>query len=962
MRPAFAMQFASFPRSLVNTLLFIAALAVGSSVSAQQPTTPAPSGDAATQLDAIEVTGSRIKRVDVEGPLPVEMVTRQDIERAGYQSVEQLLRALSSAESIGGTQLSTGAGSSTFGVSTVSMRGLGEDRTLVLVNGRRVSPQAGFGGIAVNINLIPLAAIERVEVLKDGASSIYGSDAVAGVVNFILRKNFHGVEFAGTAGGPTRDGGGESSRLSLTGGLTAGRFNFTGSVSTENENALFGRDREFSRSGTVLPFFVSGATGQGNIEGSYTPGDGVTPYTTSEEAARRGPGFGASPATGFGNPQADTANDPSAPIDNCAAIRMFLNPDPALTTKDSPFCAYDSAPDVGLVPDRELLNFTGNFSFKLTSNHELFGDIIWGENEVTQEIQPSPLRRSFLLTDALFAQQGIDPVLLVRPANPNYQVAADFLTAYGHGALVGQPVAVTARVFDFGGRTSQDITSQTRFVFGARGDFTSDLEYELALLRNESELEGNVIAGYFSQTKFVNVVNQTDSDYNPWSLQQSDTFNQRLAASGAKYVGPTLNSKSTSDQIEGLLRGRLFAMPSGTMQFATGLQYRAEDYKNSPSAALATGDIAGLGGAVPPVDQERKVSALFGEVNIPILESLEGGLGLRYDDYDDVGSSVNYKVSAGWRPITEVLLRANTGTGFRAPSMEELYEPQTLGASEQFDDPATGQTDLQVNSLTGGNPLLEPEESQQTSLGVVWQATNALSFSADFWQINIEQAIILPSAQLIVSRFRAGDPAYAGLVTLSPSNDVDSIIQVLQNTGELDITGIDLGFGFDQALGNLGRLNLSLNGTYLDDFEELTPSGETSNKVGTIVDLSGAPVIGADGGGVALRWKHIAAATWSFSNFSTSLVQNFYRGYEMGQDLNGTRRFVPSQAIYDLNVGYSGLPNTALGIGIRNIFDTDPPIYVPVSNQFQSGFDAALEDPRRQFVYATASYTFALPR
>lgn len=919
-------------------------------VSAQDA--PAGSGLSAvdiTEIETIEVTGSRLKRSEAETSLPVEVVTRKDIERAGYQSVEQLLSALTSASSIGGTQLSTGAGLSTFGMSTVSMRGLGEDRTLVLVNGRRMAAQAGGGGIAVNINTIPLAAVERVEVLKDGASSIYGSDAVAGVINFILKKDYEGLELSAMGGQPTRSGGGDGYQFALTGGygnLSKDRFNVTASISGEREKALFGADRNFSKRGTVLPFFSGGATGQGNIEGAYTPGNGQ-PYTMAQEAARTQLGFGDSPFSGYGNPL--------AALGQCADIAMVEAPQP--TAGGKPYCDFDAAPFVGLIPDRDQLSFSSSFTFKITENHQLFAEALWSESKVTQSIQQSPVRRSFNLTDDLFRTQGVDPVLLVRPGNPAYQIAADYLNANGFGSIVGQPLAVTARVFDFGPRVNEDTATQSRYIVGAKGLITDNFDYEVAYTRNESELKGKATDGYFSLVAFGRVVNQPDSDYNPWSLTQSDTFKQRLADAGAKYVGATLNAQSNTDQIDALVRGGLFALAGGSAQFAGGVQLRKEEYINKPSPALETGDIAGLGGAVPPVNKDRDAMAAFAEFSFPVLESVELGAGLRYDDYDDVGSTFNYKFNVAYRPISSVLLRASTGSGFRAPSLEELYEPQSLGSSEQFDDPGTGAQNLQVNSLTGGNENLEPEESKQWSLGTVWQVNNALSVSLDYWQIKIDDAITTPSAQLVVSRFRAGDPAYAGLVELNQNGDVSSIVQTLQNTGELEVKGIDVGFVFNQPIA-FGRIEVVMNGSYLIQFDETTPSGEISRKVGTIVDMDGNPVIGADNGGVALRWKHVLAGSWILENWSATLVQNFYKGYEMGHDLNDVRRFAPSQSIYDLNVSYSGLKNTTLAIGVKNLFDTDPPTFIPVSNTFQSGYDASLEDPRRQFVYVSASYKF----
>lgn len=955
-RESVALTAATFSAAILMNPLVVHAQA---EADAQTPT-PATTEQ---RLDTVEVTGTLIKRVDAEGSLPVQIVSRQEIERAGYQSVEQVLAALSATSSIGGTQLSTGAGTSTFGVSTVSMRGLGDNRTLVLVNGRRLAAQAGNDGSVVNINTIPLAAIERVEVLKDGASSVYGSDAVAGVVNFILKKDFTGLEAAATFGQPTRSGGGKNTRLSLTGGVVEGRFSFTGSASLEKETALYGRDRDFAKNGTVLPYFVSGATGQGNIEGAYTPGDGSTPYTSAQESARRQAGFGGSPGTGYGNPLAAS--------DNCAAIRMFLNPTP--TSKGAPFCAYDSAPDVGLVPDRDLKSLTGNFSFKLNDNHELFGDALWAQSEVTQSIQPSPARRSFFTpSDTRFNETGTDPVLLVRPGNAAYDnIAVPYLQAMSaawdpangadpYAPLIGQPLAVTARVFDFGPRTSDDKSTQLRVVLGSRGMLPfADLGYEAAYAHNQSELKGTVTSGYFSQQRFASVVNQPDSDYNPWSLQQSATFVQRLADSGAVYAGPTLNAKTSTDQLDGMIRGTVTQLPAGALQFASGLQLRKESYTNNPSPALESGDIAGLGGATPAVDRKRDASALFGEINVPIIETLEAGAGLRYDRYDDVGNATTYKANLSWRPLAPLLVRASTGSGFRAPSMIELYQPQVIGTSEQFNDDGpggTGQTDIQVPALSGGNPNLKPEKSRQNSVGVVFQATSAFSAGMDLWWIKIKDSIIAPSAQLVVSRFRAGDPAYQNDVTLN-GNDIDQITTLLSNTGSLDISGVDIGLSYKEAIGP-GKLALTLDGTYMTRFDETTPSGEVSSKVGTNVDFTGAPVIGADGGGVSLRWKHIATASWTQGVWAFTAVQNFYKGYEMGHDLNDARRFVPSQALYDASVSFTGVPQATIGLGVRNIFDTDPPIYIPSSNQFQSGYDAAMEDPRRRYVYVSGSYKF----
>jgi iron complex outermembrane recepter protein len=890
-------------------------------------------------LDRVEITGSSIKRIDVEGSLPVQTVTREDIERSGVTSTEQLLQSITAASSAGGTANATGAGSSTYGLATISLHGLGEERTLVLVNGRRLAIFANPSVAAVNVNVIPLAAIERVEVVKDGASGVYGSDAIAGVVNFILKKDYQGLELNVSTGTPTRDGGGQNHGVSVVGGignLQKDRYSVTFSASLEKDFPLFAKDRKFAATGNQFPYIVSGATGQGNIEGAYTPG--VGPQA----------GFGGSPGTGYGNPLAAS--------DTCGTINMFLNPTP--TSKGAPYCTFDSNTFVGLLPKRDLINLTANGAVKVSDAVELFGDVLFSKSTVTQRFQPSPIRRSFLLTDGEFANQGVDPALLISPSNPNYQIAADYLNANGFGSIVGQPLAITSRVFDFGLRTSEDESKQTRLVVGSRGTLFG-LDYEVAAAHNESKTSGSVPDGYFSQVAYARVINAPGSDWNPWSLTQSAAFNAALAAAGAKYTGGTIESKSTADGIDGKITGELGKLPGGTVQYALGAAYRQEKLQTTPSAALGTGDIAGLGGATAPVDVKRKVASVFAELLLPISKSLEGTLAVRGDKYSVVGDSMNYKAALSWRPNQTFLVRGSVGTSFRAPSLIDLYTPVTLGTSEQFDDPFTGETDLQVNALNGGKSDLKPEKSQQETLGIVFQPTPNFSAAVDLFNVRVKDYIQTPSAQLIVSRFRAGDPAYANLVTLDGSGSVAEINQLLSNTGGSTVRGIDLDLRYSENVAD-GKFSARLFGTYMLKFDETTPSGAISHRVGTIVDPAGNPVSGADNGGVVLRWKHALTGTYSTGAWAFTATQNFAAGYEAGRNaIDNDRNFIPSFSTYDANITYTGIKNLRLAIGARNLFDKNPPgVFTPVSNQFQGGYDITQYDPRGRFVYVAAGYKF----
>ena len=901
---------------------------------------------AMAQEQRVEITGSAIKRVDAEGALPITVITREEIARSGAINTEELVNSIAAVASIGGINNATGAGSSTAGRSTISLRGLSGGRTLVLVNGRRLAVSVGGLGGSVNVNNIPLAAIERVEVLKDGASSIYGSDALAGVVNFILAKDFKGVDLGISGGAPSRDGGGKTQKATVVAGIgdiARDRYNITASLSQDKETALFAKDRDFAKTGNVFPWIVAGATGQGNIEGPYNLGTRVNGVWRE---GTRGPGFGNSPGTGYGNPL--------AAMDKCADINMFKNPTNT-APKNTPYCTFDSNAFVGLIPERETSNLTLNGVFRASDALEFFGDALYSKNIQTQRFQPSPIRRSFNITDAQFQAQGVDPVLLIKPSNPNYKIAADYLTATGFGSIVGQPLAITARVFDFGPRTQRDVTEQSRLVVGARGEVAGQ-SFELAYSSNKYELSGTVPDGYFSQVGYAKAV-QASNDWNPWSLNQSDAFKAAIAP--AKYTGDTLAGTAKTNIVDAKISGDVMNLPAGALAYALGTQFRDEKYQTRPSAALFSGDIAGLGGAQEPVDRSRKITSLFGELVIPIFKQLEGNVAARHDRYNDVGNSDTYKASLRWQPMKNLVVRGGVGTGFRAPTLVELWIPQTLGASAQFTDPRfPNNPNLQVNALTGGNPLLKPEKSKQASLGFVFQPMDAVSITADYWKIDVNGIITAPSTQEIVSRFRAGDPAYAGLVVLTADGQVDSTREINANVGSAKLEGIDVDVNAKFAVPG-GNLNVNLNGTYMIKYDQTSPGGTISRKVGTMVEANGDPVLEADGGGVVLRWKHKLSATYTTGPWGITLAQNYYTGYRTGdRQIDGVPNFVPDQSIYDMNVSYTGIKNLRLAVGVKNLLDKNPPIYVPASNQFQAGYDISLYDARARFVYGSVNYKF----
>ena len=910
-------------------LMFSSGVAVGLGLVAQGAM--AQDGNSGAPIQRVEITGSSVKRVDAETALPVQLITKADIARTGATSTEQLLQSIAAFSSAGATSNATGAGSSTGGLSSISLRGLGSARTLVLVNGRRLAAFAGSDGSSVNVNAIPLSAIERVEVLKDGASGVYGSDAVAGVVNFILTKKMEGVELNAGYGQPTTSGGGDNRKASIAGGFNTDKLSIVASASYEKEKALFGRDRDYASSSTKLPYFRGNATGSGNIQGNFIPGTGPADNLSTNSAT-------------YGNPLAANGN--------CAAIGMTQG-----AGKGAPYCVYDSAPLVGLTPDRELVNLTANLNYALNANTSLFADVLYSQSRVTQTYQGSPARSDFFESDGQFATQGVPAALLLYPSNPAYQsVAAPYLQSHGYGALVGQPLAITQRVLDFGPRQNIDLGKQSRIVVGAKGT-VADQDYEVALSHNESKLNSSVGTGYFSQVAYAKIINNPANNWNPWAAGGVQTGALADQIQTAAFTGDFLSAKSTSDAFDAKISGDFFKLGNITPQYAVGLQSRHESYVTNPSAAYESGDISGLGGSVVAIDRSRIVNSVFGELNIPFLKTLEGNIAVRDDKYNDVGNSANYKTSLRWQPVKSLLFRASYGTGFRAPTLVDLWTPQTVGTSEQFNDPKTGQSGLQVNALSGGNPNLQPEKSKQYSFGTVWQPTSSSSIGLDFFNINIRQILATPSAQEIVSRFRAGDPAYQNLVTLR-GDEVTGIRSVLANTGNANVQGIDF-FATWRGNFDFGRLDLNLNGTYMDKFDQTSPGGVVSHKVGTVVDGNGDPVIGAQNGGVILRYKHQLAGTWTTGPWATTLIQNFRSGYQVGHDLNDNKVFISRESIFDANVTYKGFENVTLALGVKNMFNRQPDTPgTSVTNQFQSGYDINQYDPRGRLVYVSAGVKF----
>jgi len=901
--------------------------------------------DAAQPTQRVEITGSSIKRVDAETALPVQIVTREDISKLGVTNTEQLLSTISATSAVGGTTTAEGAGASTYGEATVSLRGLGANRTLVLVNGRRLPMYATDTNGGVDINSIPLAAVDRVEVLKDGASGLYGSDAVAGVVNFILRKDFNGVELSVYAGRPTTAGGGASTKGSIVAGFgdfETDHFNLMASLDVGKESAIYGRQRSYANHGWETGIYDYPATGSGGL---YTPANANTALigTTAEKS--------------LGNPLAP---------DNCAANGSKYD-------ANDGGCYFDSSPFVPLTPDVMRINGALNLRARLNSDNEFFIESFISHNTTVTTEQYSPYKNVFLITDSLFAAKGVDPDIIMNPTNPAYPLA--YLQAYdtANGThIAGTPVAVAYRATDGGARVHTDEATLYHLATGFKGT-VSDFDYDATYSHNVSTVAETTQAGYQSQFALVSLLSGNDA-FNPYAQYQTPALAAKIAATD--YVGPMIASSLSTDAIDAKVSKDLYALPGGLLTFAAGVSFRKEQLNLRPSAAYMSGDIAGYGGQVLPLQASRDSHSVFAEIDAPILKSLDADVSVRNDHYPNA-SSTNPKLSLKFAPVSQIAFRGSVGTGFREPSLPELYDPQTLDTTTQFSNPYLSTPSHPVTGqypdTIGGNPDLKPEKSKQFSLGLVLQPIKSVSATVDYFHIRVSNEVTTLAPELIVDKAQAGNPTYQALVACDgkalgsdcTDGNITNILATNLNAGSVTVSGFDVDVSWKGDKSSWGQFGANLNGTLMSSYVEVLPDGTVQQSVARTVDADGNTInaVGSSNGGVIMRWKHSLQGTWDYGPYGAVLTQNYQAGYydsprADADPLNPVPVHHHPFETWDLQGSYSGIKNLTLSLGAKNFLNAQPPKAINAGQYFQTGYDPTYYDPHGRFVYGSMTYKY----
>jgi iron complex outermembrane receptor protein len=862
----------------------------------------------ADKLASVVITGSNIARTEIETALPVQVLTREDIERSGSATVGELMSKVSA--NVLGHNDALSIDSGTPGLSSINLRGIGSGNTLVLLNGRRIANYA-FDGSAVDVNSIPLAAIDRVEILKDGASAIYGADAVAGVVNFILRKNFTGLELTGFGSWPTQ-GGGRQLQASVTAGfgdLERDKYNVFVTATWQKDEALDAIDRSFSRTG-------------------YLPEQGVIQLAPQTFPAN----IFYVPVRRLFNPSYDAG----------CATPYSLPSTVARTPGDA--CGFDNVAYGMTIPQSERSAAYGRGTLRPGPDLELFAELAYASTRMTIGKSPTPV-------SAVSNPNG-EPIRYPE-GGPYYPTAL----AAANG--ISGDLDLLYRTLPLGGRVNQVDTSAWRAVIGAEG-VAAGWDYGAALSYSRNDQSDSMKSGYVSLQRMVDAM--ASGLVNPFGA--SGPVGNALLA-GTQITGQTRSARGTTYDLLATASRQGIALPGGPLAFAVGAELRHEQLGNDFAPVVTQGDVLGVSVAAQPVSGSRSAQALFAEVSAPFAEGVEAQLAARYDHYSDFGSTVNPKAALRWQPLRSLLLRTSWGTGYRAPPLYDLYTPQQPTTILFYEDPArcpvTGLPQDCVgpySAVVGGNPNLQPETSKQFNAGVVWEPASGLSIAVDYWRIDKSNLIgTLDPATIFDNPERYGssnlvrgpaDPAYPDL-----PGPIQTVILTQQNLGKLVTSGIDVDLAWRGPATDIGRFGFGLNGTYVTEWK-LQPDGlNYESAVGRIAVVGPLP-----------RWKHYAALNWTFGAWGATMAQTYQSGYE---DANifparvspeaAVPRRVASYRVWDLQARYAGWRDTVIALGVKNLFDRDPPF----TNQpftTQVGYDPNYADPRGRTIYARLTVAF----
>jgi iron complex outermembrane receptor protein len=899
---------------------------------------PVLAQEAPAPMARVEITGSSIKRIAKEGALPVQVITYDQMEKKGITNAEQLLQQISSNGTGADNQVS---GNNVFGAdadrtsgggSFASLRGLGPNSTLILLNGRRIATHGGSGK-AVDLNSIPLGAISRVEILKDGASAIYGTDAVGGVINFILKTNYTGLEVAASTN-QTEAGGGAIHRVSLLGGtgnLDQDKFNIMGSLTVDKNERLDSSQRSFAN--------------------GFQPSRGLSPDTTGTPSANQLTGAGTALGANFTMP-----GDPNRylqagllslqgkcdTIPGMSQYQTALWKDVTSPLRSTYSCAYDYGGDYVIQVPVERYNGLLRGTYQFNANHSMFVEALASRSKAMAILTPAQISTTLAAGNAY-------PV-----AGPYYQDLSPYIASYDKT----KPIIYKWRATPFGNRTQEAVTDNTRILVGFDGTLAGKYDYRVGVSHAESKSQVSLLDGYSYTSKFNAALGS--GIINPFVLAgQGQTDAAMTLIESTKFRGDLQHGKTGLTQVDGNLSGELFNLPAGAVSGAAGFDLRREDYTyiqdaDATQILLAPGN-AGLSKA------SRDIKAFYAELIVPVIKDLELQLAIRRDDYSLIGATTNPKVAFRYQPADFLLFRGSANKGFLAPSFTQLYTSSLdqelpngisdpVGCGAHPGDPRYCAIE-RLDYKSGGNPNLKPETSKQGSLGFVVEPVKGWSASVDYWAINSKDRILNRTPQIVL----ANAVALADNIIRNADGTINYVQAGWINAAGSKTRGADIGLRAEGKVWDGYKWAAAVDSTWTQSFK--------------FAEIAGQPYKEYVGGfytrDLYLRWKSNATLTVSKDDWSGLLSARYASGYrdqvpDGGKLIPaGFNQIVDDYMTYGLSVTYTGLPHVSLTFGIQNLFDRDPPFTAHnVDEVVGAGWDPRVADPRGRAYTFLAKYTF----
>jgi iron complex outermembrane receptor protein len=955
--------------------------AVAASAPAQQADSAAVQDT--SKLETVIVTGSSIRRQVSDSAVPLQIITTEDLRREGINSPEQLVSYLVSNGNgldnlAGNADVVTGAQRGNNGASSANLRGQGSAATLVLLNGRRVAAH-GLNGGAVDINQIPMAAIERVEVLKDGASAVYGTDAIGGVINFILKKNFQGLNFTGFAD-ITELGGGAIYRGTAAGGfgdVEQDGWNIMATVSMSDHRELRGDQRDFVNTfqpdrgvsvdtrgtpfATIVPLGVGPSTPLGTIINNSAAAP-VLPGSTIR-------------ADGGINPLDLPGGGGCNQIDGMQAYdtRLWNFPQAEFA------CAWDTGRAAVLQQPIKTVNFVTRGVLRL-GEHELAAELTGSTADSAKRFSNLQLTPNTSTQNYAFPRNTASAAVYDRVFN---QLVAVFPTLE---ARRGLPMSYRWRCMECGRREIETTTDTFRAFIGADGPLPLEgWTYRTGVSHAFSESESQLGTGYYyrnttrdaSGTVIANgIIDALNTGVINVFLRPGETQSQAALdlLKGASAEGVILyGGKFSVTQVDASMSGPLFALPAGDVLAAVGVDWRREEYEfNGDQRAAAARPVI----IAAPFDDgnalagvERDVKAVYAEVMVPIVSGMELTGAVRRDQYDGFGSTVNPKITLKWRPIDAVMLRGSYSTGFRVPSFNQIYNASAtaLYTGRDLADPGKcpgGRPDItkpecavvQPNIRTGGKLDLGPEESDQFNFGMVFEPLDDFTMSVDWWRIKRTGTLQILTLQQLADNYSTFQDRYVR----DAAGNLQEIDRTWINAGDTNTQGIDLTMALrGEAWG--GNWRAGLDGSkILEKRSRIAPSLPFGpSEVGAFTFA----------GDLGLEWKHNAYFAFTKGDWSATLSQLYRSGYR-NQELPGVTagivspprvdRQVDSYITYNAAVTWRGIDGLSVTAGIKNLLNKDPPFAITYDSNTGAGssWEPRVADPRNRSFTLLAEYRF----